>query len=912
VIAPVTVPRQTRIDELIVARAGQIADAVALVFRDRSWTYGELLAQSTALAGRLREAGVVPGDLVAISVPRSLEMVAALLAVLRSGCAYLPIDPRLPPARRAWMIDDARPAAVISAGLDADAIVGGSSPALKVERGSGDDHARGELAYVLYTSGSTGLPKGVAVTHANLAHFVAAMDGLLGREPGVWLSVTSLGFDISVLELLWTLARGYQVVVLEDAQVAPPSRSPFSLAAQIRRHAVTHLQCTPALASIIVRERESLAALGGLRALLVGGESLPMDLARLLTAAIPGDVYNVYGPTETTIWSTAHRLSPDDAAVYIGRPIGETRTYVLDAAGARVPAGAEGELYIGGPGVAAGYLRQPALTTERFVADPFAGGAGDRMYRTGDLVREHAAHGLEFLGRLDRQVKFRGVRIEPGEIECQLREHPAVLDAVVEPDRVAGDVVQLLGYVVADPAHAPDGALLRAWLADRLPESMVPASIVTLPAIPLTPNGKIDRAALARTSAPVEVAAYLRATGGAAAADADPATVATIEGELCRLWSSYLGGETIEPESDFFDVGGHSVIAVRMFAELRDRYGVDLGLSTLFEARTPAALAVVVHAGIRRRSGPTVAVADSDPAAGVRATVSAPDAGRLVPIQPRGDRPPVYLIHAISGTVMVYHELVRHLPADQPVYGVEARGLQGFPADHRIEEMAARYIEQIRRLQPDGPYHLVGHSFGGLVAYEMCCQLETAGVPTGLIGLIDTRLEGMQDLGIEAGLAPHISVADRMRRHLHALVAGPERLNYLLGRGTHFQRRMARMAYRALNRALHPIGLELPETLRNVEQANWVAVRTWAPRRTRRRITYFRCSIRNEWDSPDYLAGWGKVVEGAVEVREVAGDHLSILTEPDVGGLAAHLASCLDAYTPRPGPGAEVSLLPGR
>ncbi|HST60442.1 MAG TPA: amino acid adenylation domain-containing protein [Longimicrobium sp.] len=453
-------PPEPRIHRLVEAQARRTPDVVAVVFADDVLTYAELDGRANRLARHLAAMGARPEARVGICLERSAEMVVAILAVLKAGAAYLPLDPSYPAGRLAYMLEDsgasllitqaslrgllpAEGVRVVRVDTDADAIA--SRPAGELD---GRADAR-NVAYVIYTSGSTGRPKGVQVTHANVASFFAGMDERVrGTIPGTWLAVTRISFDIHVLELLWTLARGFRVVVQAERDRA---RAGESIAEQIRRHAVTHLQCTPSLASMLIEE-SGIEALAGLDRILLGGEALPSDLAARITAAVPGGLINMYGPTETTVWSTTHAVDAGGAPP-IGRPVANTRVHVLDARLRAGPAIVPGEMCIAGAGVTRGYLRRPALTAERFVPDPFSPEPGGRMYRTGDRARWRPDGTLEYLGRIDHQVKIRGHRIEPGEVEAVLEAHPAVSAAVVHVREDTPGDRRLVAYVV--PARTP-------------------------------------------------------------------------------------------------------------------------------------------------------------------------------------------------------------------------------------------------------------------------------------------------------------------------------------------------------------------------------------------------------------------------------------------------------------------------
>jgi len=579
----------TCIHEFFEQQAARAPDAVAVVFRDEQWTYRELEAQAEALAAGLRAAGVGPGSFVAICLNRSLELMAALFAVFKAGGAYVPLDPAYPVERLAFMIEDAKPAVIIVSRQTADLFARSEHRLFWVE-GTGNQPARAPIhrspvppqsadaAYVLYTSGSTGKPKGVIVTHRNVANFFTAMDAIIGTDPGVWLAVTSVNFDISVFELFWTLARGFRIILQEEGQWASQSGSNYSLPAQMRRHGVTHLQCTPSLASMLICDSESLSALKPLRRFMVGGEPLPLDLARRLSNNISGDLVNLYGPTETTVWSAAQHIGRREKQILIGRPVANTRLYVLDAQRELVPIGGVGELYIGGEGLAREYLNRPDVTRERFVHHAFSPDRAERLYRTGDLVRHTENGRLEFMGRIDQQIKIRGVRIELGEIEVVLREHPDVRDAVVVVQEDQADDKRLVGYVVASSAQPPAVAVLQQWLASKLPKMLVPSALVFLPEFPKTPNGKLDRRALPKpeqkTAEVVEGASN------------------DLERQIAAIWCDALGVSRVGLEERFFDIGGHSLLMVEVHDQIRDKTGHQVALLDLFQYPTVRSLAL--------------------------------------------------------------------------------------------------------------------------------------------------------------------------------------------------------------------------------------------------------------------------------------------------------------------------------
>jgi amino acid adenylation domain-containing protein len=512
--------RDKCIHQLFEEQVRRTPDAIAVICQGQPLTYRELDEKANRLARTLRQLGVGPDRRVGVCLLRSLEMVIALYAIHKAGGAYVPMDPTYPAERLAFMLEDAQVTllltqkaleALVPSGqtrqLCVDAPVepahSGASPVADHESASGvtPDH----LAYLIYTSGSTGKPKGVMVQHGNAVNLFAGMDQILDGPPGTWLAVTSISFDISVVELFWTLTRGYKVILQPDEPATlrklagaglamPAGRESLTVGEQIRRYQVTNLQCTPSLAAMMMDDPSTADAFHLVKTFIFGGEPLPPSLVERLAGC--GEVINMYGPTETTVWSTIFHVTRNGGRISIGRPIANTRLYILDRFGQPVPIGVPGELFIGGAGVVRGYLNRPELTAERFTPDPFNHEPGARMYRTGDLARYRADGSVDFLGRLDHQVKVRGYRIELGEIETALRQQPGVKESAVSVWQAGPNDTRLIGYFVAKPGETPQARELRNALKSTLPEFMVPSMLTPLEKLPLTPNGKVDRKAL--------------------------------------------------------------------------------------------------------------------------------------------------------------------------------------------------------------------------------------------------------------------------------------------------------------------------------------------------------------------------------------------------------------------------------
>jgi amino acid adenylation domain-containing protein len=586
-------PRSSTIAELFAAQAARTPDAVAVIAQGRTLTYRELDESANRLARRLQNLGVKPDTLVGVAMGRSETLVVSLLGILKAGGAYVPLDPTYPPDRLSLVIEDSQmpvllttaasrahlpPAAAGLTILDAEdtdleresakAVVSQATPT--------------NFAYVIYTSGSTGKPKGVMVENRNVVNFFTGMDRAIGCAPGVWLAITSVSFDISVLELLWTLTRGCTVVVHGDEGSA-------TIADEITRYRVTHLQMTPSLARMLTLDPRAYSALGSLKQMLLGGEAVPAALIHHLRQVFKGEIHNMYGPTETTIWSTTCRVEDRDTSVSIGRPIANTQIYILDPDFNPVPVGEIGELFISGDGLARGYWRRPELTAERFMTIPGLG--PDRIYRTGDLARFLPDGNIHFLGRADYQIKLRGHRIEPGEIESVLEKFPGVRQAavVLREDR-EGDK-RLVAYLVAETAGSAAALRaagdLRAAAGAKLPDFMVPSAFVFLNELPLTGNGKIDRKAL--LTLPPPNLAFAAASHGA-----EPSS--ETERVVARAWQLALGIPSVGLNDNFFDLGAHSLTVAEAHAKLEEVLGREIALLDLFQFTTVSALAAHLDA----------------------------------------------------------------------------------------------------------------------------------------------------------------------------------------------------------------------------------------------------------------------------------------------------------------------------
>lgn len=715
---------------LFEAQAARTPEAVALIFKDQRVSYAELEARANRLARLLRGRGIGPENLVALALERSPEMIVALLATLKTGAAYLPLDPAAANARAGFTLRDSKASLLLTTGEVAGALaelcqgleqtpalllldapetareLAAQAPTALVDRERTRPLAASDLAYCIYTSGSTGVPKGVGMPHACLLNLLAWQWAQRPERTRTRvLNYTALTFDVSAQEIFDALGGG-DALVLIDSDTRLDARA---LLRVIQEAGVGRLYMPYVALQALAESAEAAGAdLSGVE-VVTAGEQLQVTSALRKVFRDPARclLHNQYGPTETHVVS-ACTLRGDSAQwptlPPIGAPIWNTRAYVLDATLSPQPIGVAGELYLAGTGLARGYLGRPGLTAERFLPCPF-GPAGERMYRTGDLARWRADGMLEFLGRADQQVKVRGFRIEPGEIEAALCALPGVAQAAVLASGAAGET-RLVAYIVpADPQSreaASDASAYRLALAERLPDYMIPATFVVLSALPLTATGKLDRRALPEADL---------AQGVAYAA---PGT--ETEALLCGLYQDILGVELVGVEHDFFRLGGHSLSAMRLVARICERTGKDLALRALFENPTPKALALALDVtGSKNCYTP------------------------LLPLRQGCGRRPLFCIHPADGFAICYKSLVDALDPEIPIWGVQARGLETRDEPHgSIDEMARAYVEALRKVQPTGPYSILGWSLGGRIAHAMACELERQGQSVASLILLDT------------------------------------------------------------------------------------------------------------------------------------------------------------------------------
>lgn len=842
-------------------------------------SYTELNRKADELAQHLVLCGISRESLVAVCLPRSAEMVISLLAVLKAGGAYLPLDLSSPPRRLSAILEEARPRLLLTVSEWRELLPVGTETSVLCLDGEWNDRewstagssatvspaaaaSADNLAYVIYTSGSTGQPKGAMITHRGVVNYLTWCQSAYPFGEGSGAVVHSpIGFDLTVTSLYGPLVSGGCVHLLEEDEGVE------GLAKALEQPGQTYslVKLTPAHLEMLSR-LISIDSKVQTRSMVIGGEALyGYDVKSWQERAPELRLINEYGPTETVVGCCVFEVEAQSDVtplVPIGRPIANTRLYILNKEMMVLPVGVKGELYIGGEGVGRGYLRKPEATAERYVPDPFGEGGG-RLYRTGDLARYRVDGAIEYLGRIDKQVKVRGYRIELGEIEAVLRSHELVQEAIVVQKGEARDEQRLVAYLVP----AVDGdltiAAVRDYLKSELPAYMIPSAIVLIDAVPLTLNGKVDYRELPDWD---DSKAQIRR--------AFVAPRNLVELHVAEIWQDVLNVRPIGATDDFFELGGHSMLGLRVSARVFEKFGYELPLSAFFDGGTVEHVASLIRNNT-----------NTSPA-------------HLVMLQGGGSGPPIFFVHPIGGGVVCYVYLARHLGPDQRVYALQA--LEKDDPHTQVETMAASYIDAMRQAKPNGPYLLGGWSFGSYVAFEMACQLKRAGEEVELLAIFDSGVPGLNEQPPEddplSGKDP-VALARILENfanlkeplpidedHLRQLGAD-EQILYIME-----QAKKARIMPQELT--LHQVKRSLHNFRTRVEAARSYVAPVYPGK-----ITLFKCVEQKLWDT-EFLAtdptwGWGLISSEPVELHSVAGSHESVVAEPDVLDLAAKLRECI-------------------
>ncbi len=842
-------------------RARQQPQAIAVEADGRTLTYAALDERANRLAHALVARGAGPGVFVGVCLGRGLDLVVALLAVSKAGAAYVPLDPAYPAERIAFMLGDARAPMVVTeqrheglfAGVAAEGccrvvVDGADAIAIAAMPGSPPPRAAspGDVCYAIYTSGSTGKPKGVLLTHEAVANTLDWVTRTFGVGPGDrLLFVTSPCFDLSVYDTFGALGAGATVVVASRELLMEPE----ALAAAIVGKRITIWDSAPAALQRLAPFLSPSVRGSALRVVMLSGDWIPLSLPDAVRAAFPGvRIVSLGGATEAAIWSNwfpIGALDPRWTSIPYGRPIQNARYHVLDARMRPVPIGATGDLYIGGACLAQGYLHRPELTAERFVPDPFSGEPGARLYKTGDLARYFDDGELEFLGRADFQVKIRGYRVELGEVEAAIAQLEGVRDAVCAAVPDASGQKSLAAYVVPAEGASLDPEAIKRRLAARLADFMVPSHVVVLASIPLSPNGKVDRAALPDPNSRAPAAGHVA-----------PRT--DLERKVAEIWQDLLGRRHIGVHDDFFALGGHSLLAVMLVARLERELGVKVRLSSVLQNPTVGTLSAAVQG----------AVAPTPQRASCR---------HVVTLKPHGDRPPLFLVSGAGGFGFGFQGIAKHLGDRHPVHVLHAIGAEDERegVERSIEEAAAIYLPQILAASPRGTLVIGGYSFGVLVAYELARRLVEMGREVPLLVSFD---------GFAPGFPKLMPLPQRVLAHARELLLGDARA-YARDRIANIRGRVLEKLGRGEDRlpSIADADEATDRRLRRLEAALWRARGSYRPVGAwKGDLLLLKSALSQRWlanSMDDPLYGWGSFIDGRVQISTVSGDHHGIFQE---------------------------------
>ena len=851
-------PKST-LHELFNDQASNNPEALALQSDTENISYGDLQKRINQTAHFLRKKGVHPNHVVAISLDRSPELIIAIFAVLQCGASYVPIDTNYPEARVRLMVTDSLSTFFITNSINKiafnsvnhihiDAISNESceleSTPLEIEVPSESP------AYIIYTSGSTGKPKGVQVAHKNVINLVISM----GKEPGIGpkdkiFAITTISFDATVMEIFLPLLHGASVVFVDEET----RRDGHLLLQKAVKDEITVVWGTPTIYQILLDSgwKNPLPIKA-----LIGGEPVPRSLAHELIPRC-GELWNIYGPTETTVCALLTRISVEDNPITVGRPVANTHVYLLDEEGNIVPEGEEGEIVIGGDGVSLGYLNRPELTERSFVADTFQEENERKMYRSGDIGKLRPNGQIECLGRRDRQVKVRGHRIELGEIEHVLKKLPGVNAAVTEVENNF-----LKAYIVPSINNGDLEGQVDAWkqqLTSELPIYMVPQEFIFLEELPITSSGKLDRKKLSQ----------LNSSNSTDNSELENPRTKT-EKLIADIWKECLSLQKVGTNNSFFDLGGHSLVAARVMTELEEKTGKRLPLASLFEHSTIEKLALLIDKGDRDLTW------DS-----------------LVPIRRQGSKPPIFMVHGAGLNVLNFNSLANNMDSDQPVFGLQAKGLEGTEELlTSVEEIAAYYNKIVIESHPEGPYSIAGYSFGGVIAYEMASQLTDQGKQVSLLGLFDTYAFPAYGYKTKQGK----KVGDFkffVGQKIHTLKHMFGSIEGFKFRTTKYLKMLQRLFL-----CIVPgkkISTEVVnERVIEIMRANNRAIKSYHLKPARIKVDLFRAKRLDEYvHDPTYM-GWKPFALDGIEIHEVPGDHYSIFSSPNDVVFAKVLQEVLD------------------
>lgn len=842
-------PRDASVDQLFEEQVKLYPDNVAIIYGGEEVTYHELNERANNIASYLRELNLSNEQLVAVCLNRSPDMIASFLGVLKAGGAYVPIDLTYPEERIAYMLEDSGVSFVITN----NNIVNGLPPltadviCLDLEETSISNQSKvsldyGEsenLAYVIYTSGSTGNPKGVMVEHRGIVRLVGNTKYANTGIKETFINLTAVSFDVSVFEIYGALLNGGKLVILDSDK---PSFE--EIARGIRENQVTSLCVIPGMLNLLLEDHSH--AMGSLRQILSAGEALPVWLAHKCMDKLANcELINAYGPSENSVYSTSYHVKevqPHSTSIPIGYPISDDCVYILDKHLQPVPIGIIGELYLSGEGIARGYLNKPQLTNEVFISSAFNGNSSGSLYKTGDLAYFKSDGKVEFIGRIDNQVKIRGTRIELGEIETIIGLFPGIRQVVVGTTKDKNNENELVGYIVMNKAEVFDQRSLRSYVREKVPEHMIPTYFVEMQEIPVTPVGKTDRKNLPTPTVEVSGDQMILPRN-------------QIEKRLVQLWEDILDIHPIGVKDNYFELGGNSLLAMQMFAKIDEILGSRLPVSIIFEEDTIEKLARKIEMSSQN--------------------VGKPDS--LVPIQKVGMKPPLFCVHGGGGEVLVYKELANKLGKEQPLYGLRFINVD----DHEnisVESLAEDYIQEIKNEQPSGPYYLFGYCFGGAIAYEMAQQLIREGEEIASLTILNFANPKRKTVEVRN----EVNYKRVIKSNLQLLFKMPlkQRLSF-------FSRKVTN-AIKLVKSS--------PETAPPIDELTKIriilgkAIKIYKPKPYPNEILLIRA---NEYKNFGKNLGWETTKDGYIREYSILAEHEMLLKEPHVGKVVTYLTEYL-------------------
>jgi amino acid adenylation domain-containing protein len=868
-------PIEKLFHELFEEQAAATPDNIVLIFKDKKLSYRDLNARSNQLARILRANGVKPDQIVGLFVEDNfIEMVTGMISILKAGGSFLPIDQDFPAERIEYLIRDSKLSILLKKGkfknefrfkgkiinLDDGYLFTGNSSNLKKINHPND------VAYVIYTSGSTGKPKGVQIEHTSIVNQIYGLKKLYLFESSLnHILLAPFTFDPSIQQVFLPLTTGGKLFLVPN-QVKHNVKELWEFIVSNR---IDIINTVPSLMNLLLDHSNGYDDLQ-FRYIILAGESFPKNLYLRLRDKISAEkIINIYGSTETTINTTLYECKPEElnGTIPIGKPLMNYSVFILKEDWQVAPVGIPGEICVSGAGLARGYLNNKKLTEEKFVDNPYL--PGEKMYRTGDLGMWNDDGNIEFLGRIDHQVKINGMRVEPGEIESALNQHPSIRESLVVNSKVHSGIVHFIAYVVPEQDLKIQADELRTFLKNKLPVYMIPSDFVIMDSFPLTVHGKVDRKTL---PSPENINSKKETSFCASGNEA--------EKKLLKIWKLVLGRENIGIKDNFFEHGGTSLLAMMLFSEIEKTFGKNLPLATIFNAPTIEQLAEILD--------------DENWSA---------EWSSLVAIQTRGSNPPFFCVHGHRGNVIVFHDLAVNLGPEQPFYGLQAEGLDGKPVgDRSITEIASNYVKEIQKIQPSGPYFLGGWCMGGTVAYEMAQILRSSGERVALVVMIETNRWKKYPKRLPTVSFPlHVihRTIDRIYYELsvHRTLGNKGRVLYLLRKLKDRILMTQVKIEKLIEWIFNKIKIKIPHTrvfkLNALAEMHDKAIRNYNPNPYYGNVVMFRANKQPLGIYPDPTLGWSEYIKGKLELYEFPGHHLNTFIEPSVKDLAQKLKVCI-------------------